>query len=137
MKNEGNGNELINEKNISETFVFQFLKCVMDSIPILLENKNKCYAMQTRSQLKNLRNIKMDKSDDAMKNKLLKTVEVTNKVQKKRRKPRKIIQEVKWQKSIKTRDRPNTVMNKLTENDKKRKFMESEDESDSDLDYGV
>ena len=79
----------------------------------------------------------MDKSDDAMKNKLLKTVEVTNKVQKKRRKPRKIIQEVKWQKSIKTRDRPNTVMNKLTENDKKRKFMESEDESDSDLDYGV
>ena len=34
MKNEGNGNafyKIINEKNISETFVSQFLKCVMDS----------------------------------------------------------------------------------------------------------
>ena len=28
-------------------------------------------------------------------------------------------------------------MNKLTENDKKRKFMESEDESDSDPEYDV
>ena len=71
MKNEGNGNELINEKKISETFVSQFLKCVMDSIPILLENKNKCYAMQRRSQLKNLTNINMDKNEDTMKNKLL------------------------------------------------------------------
>ena len=62
MKNEGNGNELINEQNISETFVPQFLKCVMDSIPILLENKNKCYAMQTMRQFKNLRNINMDKN---------------------------------------------------------------------------
>ena len=47
MKNEGNGNtfyKLINEGNILETFVSQFLKCVMDSIPILLENENKCYA---------------------------------------------------------------------------------------------
>ena len=68
MKNEGNGNELINEQNISETFVSQFLKCVMDSIPILLENKNKCYAMQTRSQLKNLTNINMDKNEDTKKN---------------------------------------------------------------------
>ena len=45
MKSGGNENELTNEQNISETFVSQFLKCVMDSIPILLENKNKCYAM--------------------------------------------------------------------------------------------
>ena len=43
----------------------------MDSIPILSENKNECYAMQTRSQLKNLRNISMDKNEDYMKNKLL------------------------------------------------------------------
>ena len=72
----------------------------MDSVPILLLNKNKCYAMQTRSQLKNLRNINMDKNEDTMKNKLLRNVEVTNKVQQKRGRPRKIIQEVKLQKSI-------------------------------------
>ena len=44
MKNEKNGNtfyKLIDEGNISETFVSQFLKCVMHSIPVLLENKNK------------------------------------------------------------------------------------------------
>ena len=42
MKNEGNGNtfyKLIDEGNISETFVSQFLKCVMDSIPILFGKK--------------------------------------------------------------------------------------------------
>ena len=72
MKNEGNGNafyKLINEENISETFVFQFLKGVIDLIPILLENENKRYAMQTISQLKNSRNISMDKNKDNIKNK--------------------------------------------------------------------
>ena len=78
MKNEGNGNKLINEQIILETFVSQFLKCVIDSIPILLENKNKFYAMQTRSQLKKFTNINMDKNEDTMKNKLLKNVDVTN-----------------------------------------------------------
>ena len=47
------------------------------------------------AEIKNLRNINMDKNEDTMKNKLLK-----NKVQKKRGRPRKIIQEVKLQKSI-------------------------------------
>ena len=42
----------------------------------------------------------MDKNEDSVKNKLLKNVEVTNKVQKKRGRPRKIIQEVKLQESI-------------------------------------
>ena len=36
--------------------------------------------MQTRSQLKNSRNIIMNKKEDYMKNKLLRNVEVTNKV---------------------------------------------------------
>ena len=70
MKTEGNGNafyKLFNEQNILETFVSQFLKCFMDLIPILSENKNKCYAMQTRSQLKNSRNISMDKNKDDIK----------------------------------------------------------------------
>ena len=82
MNNEENENtfcKLIDEGNISETFVSQFLKCVMDSIPILLENKNKCYVMQTRSQLKNSKNIS-NNNEDYMKNKLLRNVEVTNKV---------------------------------------------------------
>ena len=57
--------------------------------------------MQTRGQLKNLRNINMDKNEDNDKNKLLRNVEVTNKVTKKRRRPRKIIQEVKLQEPIK------------------------------------
>ena len=100
MKNGGNRNELTNEQNISETVVSQFLKCVMDSIPILLEDKNKCYALQTRSQLKNLTNINMHINEDTMKSKLLKNVEVINKVQNKCGRPRKIIQEVKLQKSI-------------------------------------
>ena len=42
MKNKENGIAFcksINEENISETFVSKFLKCVMDSIPTLLENK--------------------------------------------------------------------------------------------------
>ena len=73
--------------------------------------------MQTRSQLKNLRDINMDKNEDTMKNKVLKNVEVTHKAQKKRGRPRKIIQEVKLQKSIKKRGRPSKIMNKLTEND--------------------
>ena len=109
----------------------------MDSIPILSENKNECYAMQTRSQLKNLRNISMDKNEDYMKNKLLWNVEVTNKVQKKRGRPRKIIEEIKLQEQIKRRGRPRKVINKSPENDKKRKFAESEDESDSDPDYDI
>ena len=37
--------------------------------------------MQTRSPLKNSRNIKIDKNEDNIKNILLRNVEVTNKVQ--------------------------------------------------------
>ena len=44
--------------------------------------------MQTRGQLKNLRNMKMGKNEDTNKKKLLRNVEVTNKVQKKRGRPR-------------------------------------------------
>ena len=140
MKNKENGIAFcksINEKIISETFVSQFLKCVMDSIPTLLENKEECYAMQTRGQLKKLRNMNMDKNEETNKNKLLKNVEIMNKVQKKRGRPRKIIQEVKLQKPIKKRSRPRKVINKSPENDEKRKFLESEYESDSDADYDI
>ena len=137
IKKEGNENafyKLIDQGNISETFVSKFLKCVMDSIPILLENKNKCYTMQTRSQLKNSKNIS-NNNEDYMKNKLLRNVEVTNEVKKKRGRPRKIIQEVKSQEQIKRRGRPRNRINKWPLIDKKRKFTESEDESDSDPDY--
>ena len=140
MKNKENGIAFcksINEANISKKFVPQFLKCVMDSIPTLLENKKECYAMQTSGQLKNMRNINMDKNEDTNKNKLLRNVEVTNKVQKKRGRPRKIIQEVKLQEPFKKRGRPRKIINKSPENDKKRKFIESEDESDSDPDNDV
>ena len=136
MKDEGNVNALIKDQNISEKFVSQFLKCVMDSIPILLENKNKCYAMQTRSQLKNSKNI-CNNNEDNIKNKSIRNVEVTNKVQKKRGRPRKIIQEIKLQEPIKKRGRPRKVINKPPENDKKRKIVESEEESDSDPEYEV
>ena len=51
--------------------------------------------MQTRSHVKNLRDIGMNKSKDNIKNKLVRNVEATNKVQKKRGSPRKIIQEIK------------------------------------------
>ena len=71
--------------------------------------------MQTRSQLKNLRNINMDKNEDTMKNKLLRNVEATNKVQKKRGRPRKIIQEMKLQEPIEKRGRPRKVINKSPE----------------------
>ena len=114
IKKEGNENafyKLIDQGNISETFVSKFLKCVMDSIPILLENKNKCYTMQTRSQLKNSKNIS-NNNEDYMKNKLLRNVEVTNEVKKKRGRPRKIIQEVKSQEQIKRRGRPRNRINK-------------------------
>ena len=140
MRNKENGiafYKLIEEQNISETFVSQFLKCAMDSIPTLSENKKECYAMQTRSQLKKSRNINMDKNEDNIKNKLLRNVEVTNKVQKKRGGPRNIIQEVNIQEPIKKRARPRKVIKKSPENDKNRKFMQSEDESDSDSDYDV
>ena len=63
MRNVGNVNALIKEQNISEKFVSQFLKCVMDSFPILLENKNKWYTMQTRSQLKYSKNISNNNED--------------------------------------------------------------------------
>ena len=79
----------------------------------------------------------MDKNEGNIKNKLLRNFEVTDKIQKKRGRPRKIIQEVKLQEPIKKRGRPKNVMNKSPENNKKRKFMESEDESDSDPDYDV
>ena len=84
MKNEVNENalcKLIEEENISETFISQVLRFVMDSIPILLKNKNECYALQTRSQLKNLKNIS-NNNEDNIKSKLIRNVEVTNKVQK-------------------------------------------------------
>ena len=87
--------------------------------------------------MKNSRNISMDKNEDNVKNKLIRNVEVTNKVQKKRRRPRKIIQEIKLQGPMKRRGIPREVINKSPGNDKKRKFMESEDESDSDPEYDV
>ena len=121
MKNEGNGNalyKLIEEKNISEKFVPQTVKYVMDLIPDLLENKNNCCAMQTRSQLKKTWNINMDKNKDNIKNKLSRNFEATNKVQKKRGRPRKIIQKLKLQEPIEERDRPRKVINKSSENDK-------------------
>ena len=128
--------KLINEGNISETFVSQFLKCIMDLIPIFLENKNKCYAMQTMNQLKNSKNIS-NNNEDYMENKLLRNVDVTNKVKKERGRPRKIIQEVKLQEKIKRRGRPRKCLNKSPAINKKRKFTESEDESDSDPDYDI
>ena len=79
----------------------------------------------------------MDKNEDDIKNKLLTNVEVTNKIQKKRGRPRKIIEEVKLQEPIKKRGRPRKVINKSPKNNKKRKFMESEDEFNSDPDYDV
>ena len=90
--------------------------------------------MQTRSQLKNSRNISMNKNEVNIKNNFLRNVEVTNKVQKKRGRPRKIIQEIKLQEPIKKRGRPRKVINKSPENDEKRKFMKSQDESDTDPD---
>ena len=101
-----------------DDIVSQFLKCVMDSILTLLENKKECYAMQTRGQLKYLRNINMVKNEDTNEKKLLRNVEVTNKVQMKRGRPRKIIQEIKLQESIKKRGRTKKVINKSPENDK-------------------
>ena len=91
------------EENIENNF--KKIKEFINEENLFNNNNNqrsydKCYAMQARSQLKNLTNINMDKNEDTMKNKLLKNVEVTNKVQKKRGRPRKIIQEVKLQKSI-------------------------------------
>ena len=67
----------------------------------------------------------MDENEDNIKNELLRNVEALNKVQKKRGRPRKVIQEVKLQKPIKKRSRPRKVINKSHENDKRRKFMES------------
>ena len=140
MKNKENGIAFCkstNEEIISETFVLQFLKCVMDSIPTLLEDKKECYTMQTRGQLKNLKNMNMDENEDTNKNKLLINVQVTNRVQKKRGRPRKIIQEVQLHEPIKKRGRPRKVRNESPENDEKRKFIESEDESDPDADYDI
>ena len=91
----------------------------MDLIPTLLKNKNECYVVQTRSQLKDSKNINNTKNEDYMKNKLLRNVEVINKVQKKRGRLRKIIQEIKLQEPIKKRGRPRKVINKSPENDKK------------------
>ena len=79
----------------------------------------------------------MGKNEDSIKNKLLRNVEETNKVQKKRGRSRKIIQEVKLHEPIKKRGRPRKVINKSPENYKKRKFMESEDKFDSDSDHDV
>ena len=69
----------------------------------------------------------MDENEDNIKNTLLRNVEALNKVQKKRGRPRKIIQGVKLQEPIKKRGRPRKVINKSHEYDKKRKCMESED----------
>ena len=74
----------------------------------------------------------MDKNEDCMKNKLLSNVDVTNKVQNKRGRPRKIIQEAKLQEQIKMRGRPRKCINKSPEINKKRKFTESLGETDSD-----
>ena len=79
----------------------------------------------------------MDKNEDNMKNKLMRNFEVTNKVEKKRGRPRKIIRVIKLQEPIKRRGRHRKNINKSPENNKKRIFMESENECDSDLDYDV
>ena len=76
------------EQNIPERFVSQFLKHVMNLILILLKNRNKYYVIQTRSQLKNSKNTGMDKNEDNINNKLMRNIEVTNKVEKKRGRPR-------------------------------------------------
>ena len=79
IKNEGNENALyllIQEENISETFVSQVLRYVMDLIPILFKNKNECFAVRTRSQLKDSKNINNTKNEDNIKNKWIKNVEV-------------------------------------------------------------
>ena len=47
-----------------------------NTIIILLENKNKNYAVQTRSQLKNSTNIDIDKNQDNIKNKLIRNIQV-------------------------------------------------------------
>ena len=109
----------------------------MDLIPILFKNKNECYSVRTRSQLKDSKKINNTKNEYYMKNKLLRNVEVTNKVKKKRGRPRKIIQGVKLQEQIKRRGRPRKCINKSLEINKKRKFTESKDESDSDPDYDI
>ena len=88
MKNKGNKNafyKLVEEQNISETFFPQFLKYVMDLNLILSKNKNKCYAMQTRSQLKNSRNIGIDKNENNIKNKVIKNIEIKKKIKRKRK----------------------------------------------------
>ena len=92
--------------------------------------------MQARSQLKNSKNISNNNEDNII-NKSIRNVEVTNKVKKKRGRPRKIIQEVKLQEKIKRRGRPRKFINKSPENNKKRKFTEAEDESDTDPDYDI
>ena len=140
IKNEGNENapnKLIEEENILETFVSQVLRYVMDLFLILLKNKNKCYALQNRSQLKDSKNINNTKNEDDIKNKFIRNFEVTSKVQKKRVRPPKPIQEVKLQKPIKRRGTPRKYINKSPEINKKRKFTESEDESDSYTDYDI
>ena len=55
--------------------------------------------MQTRSQLKNSKNIS-NNNEDNIKNKSIRNFEVTNKVKRKCGRPRKIIQEVKLQEQI-------------------------------------
>ena len=91
--------------------------------------------MQTRTWLTNSRNISMDKNEYNINNKLIRNIEVTNKVQKKRKMTQKIIQEIKLQEPVKKRCRPRKVMNKSPENDKKCEFMKTQDEYNSDPDY--
>ena len=86
--------------------------------------------------MNNSKNIS-NNNEDSIKNKSIRNIEVTNKVKKKRERPRKIIQEVKLQEQIKRRGRRRKCMNKSFEINKKRKFTESEDEYDSDPDYDI
>ena len=85
IKNKVNENalyKLIEGKNILETFVSQVLRYVMDLIPILLKDKNEWYAVQTRSHFKDSKNINNTKNENNIKNKLIRNVALTNKVQK-------------------------------------------------------
>ena len=58
----------------------------------------------------------MDKNEINMENKLIRNVKITNKVEKKRGRSRKIIQEIKLQEPIKRRDRFIKVINKSPKN---------------------
>ena len=72
-----------------------------------------CYA--NKNSVKNSTNIRMDNNKDNIKNKSIRNVQITNKVQKKRKRPPQIIQEIKLQEPIEKRGRSRKVINKSPE----------------------